>query len=98
MADAERDCSGLGLDGRPLDFATFLLSLGTSALVQLGEAPDPEGNTLAVDLDAARQTIDILGLLQCKTEGNLDAKEAKLLSKLLYDLRIRYVQANARAS
>ena len=77
---------------RPLDFATFLLSLGTSALVQLGEAPDPTlGSAAPPDLDAARQTIDLLGLLEQKTKGNLTDSEAKLLRSLLRALRLHYV-------
>ena len=81
-------------DARPLDFSTFLLSLGTSALVQLGEAPDPTDGLAGPDLEAARQTIDLLGLLEVKTAGNLDTGEARLLKNLLYDLRLRFVRAN----
>jgi hypothetical protein len=81
----------------PLDFSTFLLSLGTSALVQLGEAPDPTQPKAerCCDLDAARQTIDLLGLLEGKTKGNLDEGESRLLQHLLTDLRFRYVQRRA---
>lgn len=80
--------------GRPLDFSTFLLSLGTSALVQLGEAPDPtQGGTPCADLAGAKQTIDLLGLLQDKTAGNLSDAERHLLKNLLADLRIRFVHA-----
>ena len=80
-------------DPRPLDFPTFLLSLGTSALVQLGEAPDPSSEQrLATDLAAARQTIDLLAILEEKTRGNLDAPEENLLKNLLRDLRMRYIQ------
>ena len=81
---------------RPLDFSTFLLSLGTSALVQLGEAPDPNTVTRpAPDLAAARQTIDLLGLLERKTQGNLEAAESNLLRNLLRDLRLHYVNKTA---
>jgi hypothetical protein len=84
-------------EARPMDFATYLLSLGTSALVQLGDAPDPEGEgPAAPDLEGARQTIDVLALLEAKTRGNLDSHEARLLANLLYDLRLRFVQ-RARA-
>lgn len=76
----------------PLDFSTFILSLSTSAMVHLGEAPHPEGAERR-DLVLARQTIDILGILRDKTAGNLTAEEDKLLDELLYDLRLRYVQA-----
>jgi hypothetical protein len=77
---------------RPLDFSTFLLSLGTSALIQLGEAPDPTtGNDSVPDLPAARQTIDLLGLLEEKTQGNLNESENHLLRHLLRDLRLHYL-------
>lgn len=77
---------------RPLDFATFLLSLGTSALIQLGEAPDPTtGNSSSPDLPSARQTIDLLGLLEEKTQGNLSESEDHLLRHLLRDLRLHYL-------
>jgi hypothetical protein len=77
---------------RPLDFATFLLSLGTSALIQLGEAPDPTtGSASTADLPSARQTIDLLGLLEEKTQGNLDESENHLLRHLLRDLRLHYL-------
>ncbi|MCP4868862.1 MAG: DUF1844 domain-containing protein [Proteobacteria bacterium] len=82
---------------RPLDFSTFLLSLGTSALVQLGEAPDPtQGGDPCPDLAGARQTIDLLALLEHKTRGNLDDKELKLLNNLLTDLRTRFVHATKK--
>jgi len=84
-------------DHRPLDFSTFLLSLGTSALVQLGEAPDPtQGGDPCPDLAGARQTIDLLGLLESKTAGNLDGSEARLLKNLLADLQRRFVHASQK--
>jgi hypothetical protein len=73
-----------------IDFATFVLSLSTSAMVHLGEAPAPDGSS-AKNLELARQTIDILGMLEDKTKGNLSDDEAKLLQQLLCDLRLRYV-------
>jgi hypothetical protein len=78
-----------------IDFATFILSLGSSALVHLGDAPDEAGVT-SKNLPLAKQTIDLIALIQKKTEGNLDDGEAKLLSALLYDLRIKYVDALKR--
>ena len=78
---------------KPLDFSTFLISLGTSAMIQLGDAPDPtSGGMLKPDPEGARQTIDLLGLLEEKTRGNLDSAEAELLGNLLADLRLRAVQ------
>lgn len=76
-----------------IDFSTFVLSLSTSAIVHLGEAQPPEGGEQRKDLELAKQTIDILGLLQDKTKGNLSTEEKQLLDELLYDLRLRYVAA-----
>jgi hypothetical protein len=76
-----------------IDFATFILSLGTSVLYHLGEMPGPEGEKATKNLPLAKQTIDILALLQQKTRGNLAPDEAQLLDSLLYDLRIKYVAA-----
>ncbi len=82
---------------RPLDFSTYLMSLGTSALVQMGEAPDPESNECqCCDLVGARQTIDLMALLEEKTAGNLNHKEESLLRSLLRDLRTRWVAAAKR--
>lgn len=76
-----------------LDFSTFILSLSTSAMVHLGEAPHPDGSRRR-DLGLAKQSIDILGMLKEKTAGNLTAEEARLIDELLYDLRLRYVTAS----
>ncbi len=74
------------------DFSTFLLSLSTQALAHLGEIPDPFTKQISVDLDAARQMIDILGILKEKTKNNLDSAESQLMEHLLYDLRLRFVE------
>ena len=84
--------SDSGTGDRPLDFSTFLLSLGTSALVQMGEAPAPDGDQLETDLRGARQTIDILAVLEAKTVGNLSEQESSLLRNLLTDLRLRFLR------
>jgi Domain of unknown function (DUF1844) len=78
-----------------IDFATFILSMGSSVLVHLGEMQDPDGSGV-VDLPLAKQTIDLLALLAEKTKGNLDEAEHNLLRSLLYDLRIKYVDAAKR--
>lgn len=82
----------------PVDFGTFCLSLGTSALYHLGVVGDPRsGKPLErPDVAAARQTIDLLELLQRKTRGNLEAEEARLLEGLLYELRMRFVEVKAK--
>src|SRR5512139_2067348 len=76
----------------PLNFGTFVLSLSTQALAHLGEIPNPLDNHVAVDLVAAKQMIDILGILKEKTKGNLDSSESGLLDTVLYDLRLKYVE------
>jgi hypothetical protein len=86
-APQARDTSAL-----PLAFSTFVLSLSTQALIHLGEIPNPADSRLATDLLAAKQMIDILGILKEKTNGNLDSSESGLLDSVLYDLRLKYVE------
>ncbi len=75
-----------------IDFYTFVLSLGSSAFVHLGDAPHPEtGDAGAPNLGLAQQTIDILAMLREKTKGNLTPEEEKFLENLLTDLRLRFV-------
>ena len=79
--------------GGPIDFYTFVFSLGSSAIVHLGDAPHPEtGTPREPDLLLAKQTIDILAMLGEKTKGNLTPEEEKFLETLLMDLRIRFVE------
>ncbi len=80
----------------PVDFSTFVLSLGSSALMHLGEVENPEVGGAGEDLPLAKHSIDILSMLQSRTKGNLSADEEKLLESLLYDLRLRYVNAAKR--
>ncbi|NWF56453.1 MAG: DUF1844 domain-containing protein [Syntrophaceae bacterium] len=75
-----------------VSFSSFVLSLGTSALVHLGEVPDPVTRKPDKQLPLAKQTIDLLGILMEKTKGNLSADEEKMLEHLLADLRWRYVR------
>ena len=90
---ADAPCPGPDRELPRIDFATFVLSLSTSALHHLGLVADPETNQPApVNKLFARQTIDTLELLQEKTRGNLDAEEERLLEGLLYELRMRYVE------
>ena len=77
-----------------ITFTQFVLSLGTTAAVHFGDLPDPAtGEPGEPNLVGASQMIELLTLLQSKTSGNLDPAEAKLLDDLLYDLRMRFVQA-----
>ncbi len=88
----QEQSAGGGQHHHEMNFATFVISLSTQALSMLGEIPDPMSGTTSTDLEAARQLIDILGILQDKTRGNLDADEGALLEHALYDLRMKYVE------
>lgn len=95
MSEQDEGPGGMGAPAGELptiDFTTFVLSLSHSALVHLGDAPDPSGEAPSRNLELARQTIDLLGVLETKTRGNLTGEEERLLSTALYDLRLRYVQ------
>ncbi len=76
-----------------INFTNFLLSISTSALIQLGELEDPISQKKMKNLPLAKQTIDLIGMLKEKTKGNLAPEEAKLIENLLFDLRMRYVKA-----
>ncbi len=75
-----------------INFPTFVASLNASALVHLGAIEDPVSGQREKDLPMAKQTIDILSLLQQKTAGNLTPDEDSLLKSILYDLRMLYVR------
>lgn len=75
-----------------IDFSTFVLSLATSAQVHLGAIPNPASGKQEKELQLAKQTIDILGVLDEKTKGNLNDMEARLLEHVLFDLRMMYVE------
>jgi len=75
-----------------IDFGTFILSLASSAMMHLGLVPDPGGRAPEVNLEMARQTIDMLMMLRQKTTGNLDQAEAGLLERVLHDVRVAYVE------
>ena len=90
--------SALQPDDLPaVDFTTFVLSLSHSALLHLGDAPHPTGDVVSeVDLPMARQTIDLLALIQEKTHGNLTGAEEQMLTQALYDLRLRFVEVSQK--
>jgi hypothetical protein len=74
-----------------INFSTFVVSLSSSALIHMGVVPDPMTGEQTKELAIAKQTIDMLGMIQEKTRGNLTDEEAQLLESMLYDLRMRYV-------
>ncbi len=79
-------------DSFKMDFSGFILSLNASALIHLGEIPDPQSRERSVNRPAVKHTIDILEILSEKTRGNLSEDEQKLLDDVLYDLRLKYVK------
>ena len=82
-----------------ISFAAFVLSLAHTAAVHFGDIPDPvTGQPAAANLQAAQQMIDILALLEAKTRGNLSAEERQLLDQILYELRMRFIEASKPAS
>ncbi|HSE85437.1 MAG TPA: DUF1844 domain-containing protein [Candidatus Binatia bacterium] len=76
-----------------INFSTFIISLSTQALMHLGEIPNPLSGKSETDIPVAKQTIDILGMLEAKTRGNRDASEERLMEDVLFDLRMKYVEA-----
>jgi hypothetical protein len=76
-----------------VSFTAFVMSLATTAAVHFGDVPDPATGASQANLPAASQMIDILAMLKEKTQGNLDAEESDLVDSLLYELRMRFVEA-----
>ena len=72
-------------------FSTFILSLASTALVQLGEVPNPETGQIEHNLPLGKHTIDVLDMLRSKTQPCLDNEEKRLLDGILYELRLKYV-------
>jgi len=91
MNDQNKDGKSTVTGLPEITFSSFILSLSSSALFHFGEIPDPITNKKQKNIELAKQTIDILGLLEKKTVNNLGKDEAVLLENLLYDLRMRYV-------
>ena len=75
----------------PVNFSAFLMGLATQVLALLGEIPNPETNLVTVNFEAARQTIDILCMLQEKTKGNLTADEEQMMDEVVHSLKIAFV-------
>ena len=82
-----------------LSFAAFIVSLATTAAIHLGDLADPAtGEKLEPNLEGAAQMIAILALLEQKTRGNLTAEERQMLDQMLYELRVRFLQASGETS
>lgn len=80
----------------PATLQSLLYMLATSAMINLGVMPDPTNQEQKANLDLAKHNIDTLGMLQNKTQGNLNPDESRLLEELLYDLRMKYVRATTK--
>jgi hypothetical protein len=79
-----------------LSFTAFVLSLASTAAIHFGDLPDPQsGERGQPNLEGASQMIEILSLLEQKTKGNLTAEERQVLEQLLYELRMRFVEASS---
>lgn len=74
-------------------FDLLILSLGNATLIALGLATEPGKNSFSKDLEAAKYQIELLEMLQRKTKGNLTSSEEEMLTSLLYDLRLKFVEA-----
>jgi len=74
-----------------IDFSAFVLSLATTAMSHLGEVADPTTGKREMNLEGAKQTIDILCMLKEKTRGNLTGDEEQMMEHFLYELRMKYL-------
>src|SRR5262245_58627102 len=81
----------------PVTFASFVISLGSSSLMLMGEQLDPQQATLPVNLPQAKEIIDLLSVLETKTKGNLTNEEQAVLRDMLYALRMKYVSLTSKS-
>ncbi|MBX7117154.1 MAG: DUF1844 domain-containing protein [Myxococcaceae bacterium] len=79
-----------------ISFSTLVMGLASTTLIHLGDAANPETGQTAPNLDLARQSLDLLAVLQAKTRGNLDSAETALFDNVLADLRLRFVALSKR--
>jgi Domain of unknown function (DUF1844) len=77
--------------GYPVTFSSFVISLGSSSLMLMGEQLDPQQTPIPVNLPQAKEIIDLLSVLEEKTKGNLTSEEQTVLRDMLYALRMKYV-------
>jgi len=77
-----------------VNFVMFITSLSMQAMMSLGLYPNPATKKEEKNLDAAKYTIDTITMLQEKTKGNLTSEESRLIDNILYDLRMKYIEAS----
>lgn len=93
-----KDKAAGGKSGSPMpkiDFSSFILSIYSSGLVQLGKVEDPSSGQKTMNLDMAKHTIEMMAMLQEKTSGNLSGDEESLLKALISEMRMAYVEAKS---
>jgi Domain of unknown function (DUF1844) len=97
-ADSMSDSQSGSKSGNRVDFSSFVLSIAASALMTMGEAQVPGISTAqgVVDLGQARELINLLGLLEEKTKGNLTPEESEVLQQTLYTLRVKFIKASKK--
>jgi hypothetical protein len=83
--------------GMPVTFASFVISLGSSSLMLMGEVLDPQQSAMPVNLPQAKEIIDLLSVLETKTKGNLTTEEQAVLRDMLYALRMKYVSLTSKS-
>ena len=83
--------------GMPVTFASFVISLGSSSLMLMGEQLDPQQAAMPVNLPQAKEIIDLLSVLEAKTKGNLTTEEQAVLRDMLYALRMKYVSLTSKS-
>jgi hypothetical protein len=83
-------------ESQGIDFTTFVLSVSSAAYMGLGLTPKPGKATAEVDLELARQNIDLLEMIKVKTRNNLSGDEQKLLDNLLYETRMRFIEIQSQ--
>ncbi|GKS57628.1 hypothetical protein YTPLAS18_11550 [Nitrospira sp.] len=82
----------------PVTFSSFVFSMGTSALMLMGETLDPKQAPVSVNLGQAKEIIDILSILETKTKGNLTGEEQSIMTEMLYTLRMKFVELTSGKS
>ncbi len=80
-----------------IDFPTFILSVASAAMMGLGLAPRPDSGKQELDLEMARQNIDLLELVQKKTQNNLTPDEEKLMERVLYEVRTKFLEVSKKS-
>ena len=89
-ADSQQELHGQDIK---IDFSAFVLSLASSALVSIGELPDPISKETKKNLGVAKQMIDVINMLKEKTAGNLSKEEEELVTSLSSELKLKYLHA-----